>query len=403
MASASLIAVILPLGRQATATLFVSEYLAHLRHGLIRGYVRNGHVLIWRMSAVSVVMACFLAFAWSGSTVGETVLAAGFALAMAPALAFISFNGGVLTGAQRQFSAMLPESLLKPSFVLLAVLVSVVALERQATVLLLGIVCAGIWITAGFQAWLMYSTPVADGAGEVGDETGRWRATGWPWIFISLIWDYFIELHLLLAGLIATTGEVAVLHICFRLRVLAGFGTRALYALVIPNLFEANATGNERELRASLTRANALALAYAIAVCAGVWLVGEFVLGIVDDSFRSAHPALIVMCLTIVVRAVFGPATAVLSMKGFQLPSLWTLIAGLVISIALSLALMPSLGVLGIALAYLIANSAIAVCQWHVAWRLTGIDCSIFAGFGRGRAPVAETEGVVMEGRAIGG
>jgi O-antigen/teichoic acid export membrane protein len=296
----------------------------------------------------------------------------------------------VLTGVRRQFSAMLPESLLKPSCVLLAVLVSVIALKSQATVLLLGIICAGFWLTAGFQAWLMYSTPVAPTSGDECDESGRWRTTGWPWMFITLIWDYFIELHLLLAAAAATTAEVAVLHICFRLRVLAGFGTRALYALVLPDLYGANAAGNEREVRASLARANALALAYAIAVCAGVWLIGGFVLGLVGDSFSDAHTALIVMCLTIVVRAIFGPATAVLSMKGIQLPSLWTLIAGLVISMVLSLVLLPPLGVLGIAIAYLIANSAIAVCQWHLALRMTGIDVSIFAGLWRA-GPVAGT------------
>lgn len=379
MAAASLIAVVLPLGRQATATLFVSEYLANLHHGLLKGYLRNGYAIIWRMSAVALAVVGVGALSFMGQLTSSTVLTALFAVAMAPALAFINFNGGVLTGAHRQFSAALPESLLKPAFILLAVLVTALAWNKQGSPLLLGIICAGCWITAGTQHWLMRSQQLVPAEVDEDRDAPRWSRTGWPWMFISLLWDYFIELHLLLAGLIATTAEIAVLHICFRLRVLAGFGMRALYALVLPDLYGANARQDRATLFSSLSRANALALIYALVVCFGVWFAGEFALGLVDSSFKTAHGALVVMCLTMVARAVFGPATAILAMKGHQLPSLYSLTGGLIVSVLMSLALFPTYGIMGIGVAYLTATSLIAVVQWQLAWKLTGIDCSLFA------------------------
>ncbi len=379
MAVASLIAVILPLGRQATATLFVSEYIANVHHGLLKGYLRNGYAIIWRMTAAAIGAGTVGVMALMGQVTFSTLLTVAFALAMAPALAFISFNGGVLTGARRQFSAFLPESLLKPAFILLAVFVSALAMKKEGSALLLGIICAGCWITAGTQVWLMRSSEIVPGGVDEDHDASRWTRTGWPWMFISLLWDYFIELHLLLAGLIATTAEIAVLHICFRLRVLAGFGMRALYALVLPDLYGANAREDRAALFSSLSRANALALGYAVSVCLGVWFVGEFALGLVDDSFKSAHGALMVMCMTMVARAVFGPATAVLAMKDHQLPSLYSLTGGLIVSVVLSLILFPLYGIMGIAIAYLAATSLISVVQWQLAWRLTGIDCSLFA------------------------
>ncbi|MEM7428392.1 MAG: lipopolysaccharide biosynthesis protein [Pseudomonadota bacterium] len=379
MAAASLIAVFLPLGRQATATLFVSEYLAKVKPALVRGYVSSGHKTIWSMTAIAAVCALVVALFARQAELGQTLLIGALSVAMAPALAFIGFNGGVLTGAHRQFSALLPESILRPAFVLLAVLISVFAWQGQSSTALVAVICIGCWCTAGLQAWLLRSREVVPAGVSEEREMGRWRATSWPWMFITLLWDYFIELHLLLAGMIATSAEIAVLHICFRLRVLAGFGMRALYAVLLPDMYGANATDNRKFLFRTISRANALACAYAVAVCGGVWLLGEFALGLVDQSFRSAHTALIVMCLTMLARAIFGPATAVLSMKGHQLPSLWTLTGGLVVSVVLSLLLFPMLGILGVAIAYLTANTIIAIVQWQLAWRLTGIDCSVFA------------------------
>ncbi|CAN0494744.1 unnamed protein product, partial [Discosporangium mesarthrocarpum] len=255
------------------------------------------------MSAVVLAVVGVGALSFMGQLTTSTVLTALFAVAMAPALAFISFNGGVLTGAHRQFSASLPESLLKPAFILLAVLVTALAWNKQGSPVLLGIICAGCWITAATQHWLMRSQQLVPGEVEEDHDAPRWARTGWPWMFISLLWDYFIELHLLLAGLIATTAEIAVLHICFRLRVLAGFGMRALYALVLPDLYGANAREDRATLFSSLSRANALALSYAVVVCLGVWFAGEFALGLVDNSFKTAHGALVLMCLTMVARA----------------------------------------------------------------------------------------------------
>ncbi len=397
MALASLIAVFLPLGRQATATLFISEYLAKADRGLLNGYLRSGHGIIWRMTALVCCAGAIAVLAFNGHIALPTMVALAFALAMAPALAFISFNGGVLTGAQRQLSAFLPESLLKPAFMLIAVCVSLLVVNTHGHAVLLGVICIGCWVTASFQFWLLRTCELVPGEADDQRDTARWTRVGWPWMFISLLWDYFIELHLLLAGLIASTAEIAVLHICFRLRVLAGFGMRALYALVLPDLYGANALANQAALFSSLSRANALALVYSLGVCVAVWAGGDFALGLVDPSFKSAHSALVVMCLTMVARAVFGPATAVLAMRGHQLPSLFSLTGGLIASVVLSLALFPLHGVLGIAIAYLAANCLIAIVQWQLAWRLTGIDCSLFAILRRSQRATAPTPEAIPE------
>ena len=74
--------------RPATATLFVSEYRAKEQPDQVAGYITAGQSIIWRMTAVLVLIAALLWFALEGQISRETLIAGAFAIAIAPALAF---------------------------------------------------------------------------------------------------------------------------------------------------------------------------------------------------------------------------------------------------------------------------------------------------------------------------
>ena len=78
-------------------------------------------------------------------------------------------------------------------------------------------------------------------------------------------------------------------------------------------------------------------------------------------------------------RAVFGPSTAIMSMKGMQVPVVWIVALGFVVAAALCFALFPLFEVAGFAIAYLVACTFVCALQWWWAVRKTGIDTSIFA------------------------
>ena len=210
-------------------------------------------------------------------------------------------------------------------------------------------------------------------------EHRRWSQAGTPWIFITLMWDYFIELHLILAGMLTTSAELGLLHICFRLRVLAGFGVRALSSLVMPGIYAANARDDIPGIERGLFKANVLSLAFCLCVCAGMALFGEFFLGLVNEEFRSGYTILMIITVAMLPRPVFGPATAVMAMRGLQVPVVWILLVGIAVTATLSVILFPTYGIEGIAIAYLISTTFIAAAQWRWAKVKTGIDCSIIS------------------------
>jgi O-antigen/teichoic acid export membrane protein len=208
---------------------------------------------------------------------------------------------------------------------------------------------------------------------------------------ISALSDYFIELHLLLAGALAAPAQIAVLHVCFRLRMLAAFGLRALYALILPDIFASYERKDAAEFRSNIMRANCLALAYAFAVCLAVIPLGNWVLSLFGEAFENGRAVLLIVCSAMIARAVFGPAPAIMAMKGQHGSVIWILSAGTAVSLVLGLALFPRLGIEAIAIAYTVSYSLIAVAQWWWVKRRTGIDCSIFAGLAAAPEPAAAT------------
>ena len=98
-----------------------------------------------------------------------------------------------------------------------------------------------------------------------------------------------------------------------------------------------------------------------------------------DESFRFGYALLLAISATMIPRAIFGPTTAIMALRGLQVPVVWIVVLGVVISLLLCLVLYPVFGAASIAIAYLAASTFVSVVQWWWAKRQTGIDCSIFA------------------------
>ncbi len=379
MAFASLVAVALPAGMQSVGVMFISQYKETGQLDAALGYLRSGYRHIAVLGALSVALSAVAYFTLANVLQPETLLIGFLACLTAPALAVINFQCSILTGFRHQLQGLLPDLIVKPGLMFCSVVVLGLAAGGASPAILISAVCAAMWLTALSQYILMRRTLDFNAAAANADDRREWRKASLPWIAITLMWDYFIELHLILAGFLLMPAQVGLLHICFRLRVLAAFGIRALSSLVMPEIYAANASDDDGRLYAGLAKVNILTLIYAVAVCGGVLVAGNFVLGLVGEDFQAGYWMLLMVCASMIPRAAFGPATAIMSMKGLPVPVVWVVALGVVLALVLCLALYPLLGVTAIAVAYLVSTTFISVGQWFWALRTTGLDCSIFA------------------------
>ncbi len=106
---------------------------------------------------------------------------------------------------------------------------------------MLWLLAAALLVLFGFQSiWVhraVIAVPRADAVRQ--GEPRRWWRFAAPWVLITLASDYFFDINLiLLAGLLDRT-DLAIFGVSTRIFALASFGVVAVYALTLPNMFDA--------------------------------------------------------------------------------------------------------------------------------------------------------------------
>ncbi|MEM9331284.1 MAG: hypothetical protein AAGA53_08145 [Pseudomonadota bacterium] len=376
----SIIAVILASGFTAIAPVLAAEYSAKQQQGLLKGFVitavKQGAVLF------SLIAAGFLAFWYSGAEIPflENHSAGLAMLVTAIASAFVGFNGAVLIGMKKQIAGTVPETFFRPiSFLLLStvLMASGFVADIDGVYWLLA---ASTWITLLFV--LFRDRKLRDQYSEIQQirDQNRWRKASFPWMGITLLWDFMIDLVLLLTSLLAGSVEIAILHICFRYRVLAGFGMRTLHNLMMPEITEETVSGNRSGIQKKLFQLNVTSLVYSMGVLACFATFGGLLLGMFSASAVGAVSVLLTISATMIVRAIFGPAPMILAIHGFHMITLITSLICSAAALAFVWATFGQFGIMAAAVGYTGANVLISSILWRITLKKTGIDCSVFSG-----------------------
>ncbi len=393
----SVTAVLISAGFTPVAPIFIAEYAKldqpELRKGFTNNAYRQGAILLFVLS-FGLIAAYF-----SGALVHfEGNLLLGFAaLSGAAATAVLGFNSAVLVGMKQQVSGLVPETLFRPlSFLILATLflASGVAVSIEQ---ILWLLVASIWIALGF--FFFWNRKHLRGFSELDGKSdrSRWRNAALPWMGITLLSDFLIDIILLCISIMAGSIEIAILHVCFRYRVLAGFGMRTIHMLMMPEITEESVAGNRAGLQKKLRQVNLASLAYSTVVMLVFAVLGRFLLGIFSTQATGSVAVLLVVSATMIIRAVFGPAALILAIHNFHGMTLKISVLSVIIAISFILIGYGSIGIMAAAIGYTMANLILSACLWAYAKHKTGIDCSMFSiaqGWLGGGVTVAEVNRV---------
>lgn len=381
LAIASLASVLLPCGFHAIGSMIAAEYRALDRLGLLSFFTQYGHRLIVIMSLMAAIPATVAAMLIPSEGAYDLSIILAGAIPSAMAMGYIYFNGSILIGLQRQFSGQLPDMLLRPllliaSFGLIALMIDDVSIAH------LVLAATAIFIATATIQWIGLRRTLSKQAGtasEQEEERKKWWQMAPSWTVITLLWDYFIEIHIILASLLFAPFEVAMLHISFRIRQLAGFGMKALYSLLMPKVFSANAQQQNEETQSLIRLSSRITLAYATAAWITIALMGQFILGLFGDEFMQGHGILMIIMATLPIRALFGPAPAVLGMKRNHRRIAQILLISLALSLILTMGGFELGGLTMVAWGYLAATGFTAIAMWLSAKQKTGINCAVWA------------------------
>ncbi|GGA47375.1 lipopolysaccharide biosynthesis protein [Pelagibacterium lentulum] len=382
IASANLLAVVMPLGFQTVGTYFAAEYRAngegrHLRRFLLRAY---GHVV-----AIGVAITLF---GWPVTFLmgapGEHLLALWVPtslVAVSTALTFISCT--ILVGLKRPLAGYVPDMVFRPMLLISAfAIIAGVAQgpELEAMLWLFSAFMVGlVLVHFGLVVHAAKQVPAQDDLRP--HEARKWWRFAAPWVLITLASDYFFDINLLLlAGLLDRT-DLAIFGVSTRIFALVSFGVVAVYAMTLPDMFEADANDDRRAFEKRVGEANFVATLLAASLFIGVLLFGRYLLMLFGEEFSAGAVPMSILCLALVVRAMFGPASLVLSIHDKPAASLPSVALGIIALVIGNFVLVPGYGLMGAAISALIAISLWSVSLWLTAWRHAKVDVSIFNRF----------------------
>lgn len=380
MAAVNLIAVAMPLGFHTIATYFAAEYKA-----------RGQRELLWRFLLRSyghVAIMAALMFGLGGPVL-HFIGAPGEVLShywtetalMATAMALVIVDANVLVGLKRPFAGLFADGLFRP-ILLLGGFALVLGFSHGGPALGPFLLWFGVCFLAvalvhlAITVWTVGRVERQEG-GPAQREGARWWRFAVPWVVIALATDFFFDIDLLVLSGPLGKADLAIFGVIARLFALTSFGVAAVYAVTMPDIFEAEAKGGRAAFVRKIGDANLVATGISAALFAGVGLAGPIVLLLFGPSFLSGAGPLMILCLGLIVRSVFGPASVVLSIHDRPYASLPAVAIGLGSLVAGNWLLVPAYGLMGAAVAALCAFTLWSASLWFIARRITGLDVSI--------------------------
>jgi len=379
IAVANLLAVALPLGFQTIGTYFAAEYAARGAGQSLRRFMVHAYTHILFPGLLILAVAGWLAPNWGPAGVRAAELWIPLCI-LAVATAIIHVNGTVLVGLKKPYAGFFADTIFRPLIAFTAFFITLVlfsnsdviaAMLWQIALALLAVSMVHLVLALRNVSSQPTTAPVPPG------EWRRWWLFALPWVAISLTTDFFFDLDLLVLSSMLSKDEIAVFGVCTRIFVLAAFGVTAVYAVAVPGLLEDGINKDADGLAAKIGDANLAASGLALVLLGGVAVLGPLVLGLFGPDFSAGLVPLLILCATLLVRAVLGPASLILTANNYPYANLPAIAVVLLCLVGGNLVLVPAFGITGAASAAFLALLAGALMLWFTTLRMTGIDVSI--------------------------
>lgn len=336
---------------------------------LVRGLWRWATVWVLLFSMVVTVILGAVIIALVGlDKARAATLASGFLLV--PMIALGNIRGAALRGLRRVVLGQIPESIVRPTLLILAVL-SVVLFGGGADVvtpqrvMALYVVVALASFVLG--AWLLFrnqpaeirtsSTPIY--------ERNRWRKTLIPLALISGLQVINQQIDVAILAIFHDDEEVGVYRAVFQLALLVVFGLQAMNIPLQPHFARLYEKRDMVRLQRLVTITARLILTFALPAVVMLMAFGSQVLSLVfGEGYKVGAIALGILATGQLVNAAMGSVGVLLNMTGHEKDAMRGVAISAVANVLLNFLLIPTFGMAGAA-----ASTAMTLTIWNLLLR----------------------------------
>ncbi len=315
----------------------------------------------------------------SGDRVLQLTLAA--ALLIVPIKSLAESRAAALRGLGRVVLGQVPDQLIRP--LVHALLVSACVLIPRAgmsaplamSLHTAAALCAMIFATAT----LYRHRPGATRGVVPAYETRHWFRAIIPLSMLAGSQVVLQQTGSVMLGAMSGSESVALYRIALQGGAVVGFGLLAATTVLSPHIARMHSIGDFARAQAVITESARVVFATALVLTMLFVALGKpFIRLFFGAHYVGAYLPLIALCLGVLIKAVSGPAVAVLTMTGHERDAFFGVATAAAANVILCASLVPDYGINGAALASTLAFGVWSFQVTRLAFKRTGFRTTIF-------------------------
>ncbi|MEM1289121.1 MAG: lipopolysaccharide biosynthesis protein [Pseudomonadota bacterium] len=273
-----------------------------------------------------------------------------------PIMTLVDNQDGVAQAFDWPDLVTLPPFLVRPIVILFAfVAMTLAGVEATASTAMLATVF-GVYLVS-FAQLIILTRRVRKriGPGPMEGSVSPWVKAAFPMLLVEGFFLLIINTDVMVAGWFIPPDQVAVYYAAAKTLALVHFVSFAIRVATMHKIAKYHAGGNKEAL--ARTVADALNWTFWPTVALAVLLgsVGSLILSIFGEGFEAGLPFLLVLLFGVIIRSTVGPAESMLTMGDAQKTAAWIYALVFVANVCLNIVLIPTIGLIGAAIATAIA------------------------------------------------
>ena len=355
-------------GYNAAALRFIGQGLADQDHAYIRGYIQHTFkiILIASMSIALLGIAAAFFFPEKAPEMSTLYLSAVVAI---PFFAVLRTSNGIAMAAARFAQGYLPNNVLRPTLFLALIcllLLNDIALDAGLAMLMQSIAVTSMAMLTSILMW-KFLRELASPDAPV-KETRVWNRSAIPLLGVELFTSYFQPVTVIVSGFFLPKADIGFYNVGYRVALVISFILVAIDAFTGPVLSRHYRRAERRRLIREVRYSTLFRFGVSFAAVVFLIFCGEWVLSLFGAEFVEGHTIMIILALAQLSHAAVGPVTRLLAIAGHHKRSLVASGASLILWLIMTAFLLPSYGILGVAIAVFFALTTWAlVLRYFVA------------------------------------
>lgn len=303
-------------------------------------------------------------------------------LALIPMLVLNGLRSASLRGLGNVVLGQLPELAIRPS-VLLALVLSLPLVVpgrdiSPSVAVILNTSATAVSFVLG-ALLLLRSTPPETGTVPAEIRGREWMRAALPMAATGALHLVNTQADILMIGVFLENEDVGRYRVAVQAATLVIFALQATKMVVEPSFSRLFASGDLKRVQALARAASRLNASIGSLVFIALLLAGETLLRrAFGPEFDGASVPLLILATGWVFGSTVATSGHLLNMAGFEAHYARLRLIGAISNIVLNLILIPTLGIVGGAIATAISMITFYGLSWRSARRLTGCDCSPF-------------------------